>query len=153
MRNIASEFKYDNGYEIPISVMASSWSDKCQYLSQHAYSRPYCTVVILFSIDSEKGAQLYKVDPAGSYMGYKGTSAGEKEQTAANNIEKQMRKYSTLNKEETIKVAIKSLQETLSAEFKPTDIEIAVVSSDIKGVQILSNSEIETELNRIEVDE
>ena len=38
---------------------------------QHAYMRPLAVVPILAGIDEEQGPQLFKVDPAGYYVGYK----------------------------------------------------------------------------------
>ena len=38
---------------------------------QHAYMRPLGVVPILAGIDEERGPQLFKVDPAGYYVGYK----------------------------------------------------------------------------------
>ena len=38
---------------------------------QHAYMRPLAVVPILAGIDKEQGPQLFKVDPAGFYVGYK----------------------------------------------------------------------------------
>ncbi len=39
--------------------------------TQHAFMRPPGIVTILAGIDDERGPQLYKVDPAGYYVGYK----------------------------------------------------------------------------------
>lgn len=98
---------------MPVHILASAWSDRCQYLTQHAYSRPYCIVALLFAIDDEKGPQLYKVDPAGFFMGYKATASGEKEQNATNNLEKTLKKNISLTKDETVKTAIRALQEAI----------------------------------------
>lgn len=38
---------------------------------QHAYMRPQGVIPILVGIDEERGPQLFKVDPAGYYVGYK----------------------------------------------------------------------------------
>ena len=38
---------------------------------QHAYMRPLGVVPILIGIDEERGPQLFKVDPAGYFVGYK----------------------------------------------------------------------------------
>ena len=41
------------------------------YVLQHAYMRPLGVISILAGIDDERGPLLYKVDPAGYYVGYK----------------------------------------------------------------------------------
>ena len=33
--------------------------------------RPLCVVTMLYSIDEERGPQLFKIDPAGHFIGYK----------------------------------------------------------------------------------
>eukprot|EP00983_Pelagomonas_calceolata_P123803 1161045-Pelagomonas_calceolata.AAC.26 len=38
---------------------------------QHAYMRPLGVVSMLIGIDEERGPQLFKVDPAGYFVGYK----------------------------------------------------------------------------------
>ena len=53
--------------------------------------RPYGLAVTLISLDSEFGPQLFKCDPAGYYIGYKGTAAGPKQQEALNHLEKKLK--------------------------------------------------------------
>ena len=110
MRQHAGDFVNDYGYEIPIHVLAEKIGELCQVYTQHAYMRPLCCVSILFSIDDENGPQIFKVDPAGHYMGYKATATGEKEQSANNNLEREIKKKNKLSVDETIKTAIKTLQ-------------------------------------------
>lgn len=56
---------------MPINVLADKIGELSQLYTQHAYMRPLCVVTILFSIDEERGAQLFKVDPAGHFTGFK----------------------------------------------------------------------------------
>lgn len=44
--------------------------------------------LIFFSFDNEKGSSLYKIDPAGHYMGYFGVSTGSKDLIAEGILEK-----------------------------------------------------------------
>jgi len=60
--------------------------------------------MIMIGIDEELGPQLYKCDPAGTYMGCRATSAGAKEQEAVNFLEKKLKGHPELNKNETIQV-------------------------------------------------
>ena len=43
----------------------------CGMVLQHAYMRPLGVIPIILGIDEEKGPQLFKVDPAGYFVGYK----------------------------------------------------------------------------------
>lgn len=40
-------------------------------MAQHAYMRPLGVVSMLIAVDEERGPQLFKVDPAGFFVGYK----------------------------------------------------------------------------------
>ena len=48
-----------------------------------------------------------------------------------------------------MKVAVKALQNTLSMEFRNTDIEIGIVTIDNPHVKFLTNDEIQRELNKV----
>ena len=94
MRQFANDYYNDFGYEIPIHILADKLAEFAQLYTQEAYMRPLCCISILFSIDDEKGPQIFKVDPAGYYVGYKATAAGEKEQGATNQLEREIKKKS-----------------------------------------------------------
>mmetsp|Transcript_24875 Transcript_24875/g.40086 ORF Transcript_24875/g.40086 Transcript_24875/m.40086 type:complete len:225 (+) Transcript_24875:138-812(+) len=73
-RQEAAEFKYKNGYDIPVGHLAKRVADICQVYTQHAFMRPLGVVPIFCGIDMEgKEAipQLYKVDPAGFFVSSK----------------------------------------------------------------------------------
>ena len=48
--------------------------------------------MILIGIDEERGPQLFKLDPAGYYVGFHATAAGQKQQEAINHLEKKWKK-------------------------------------------------------------
>mmetsp|Transcript_65075 Transcript_65075/g.107952 ORF Transcript_65075/g.107952 Transcript_65075/m.107952 type:complete len:177 (+) Transcript_65075:98-628(+) len=77
-REIASKFKDKNGYEIPVHYLTLKVANYIQVFTQHAYMRLYAVSPMYFSIDDEKGPQLFQMDPAGFYMGYKASAAGHK---------------------------------------------------------------------------
>ena len=151
MRQFAGDFRGDFGYEIPIHILADKVAEFSQTYTQLAYMRPLCCVTLLFGIDDEKGPQLFKIDPAGYFVGYKATAAGETEQGATNQLEREFKKlpinYKT--KDVAVKAAVKTLQNRLSMEFRGNDIEIAIATVDDPTVKILTQKEIEAELAKI----
>jgi 20S proteasome subunit alpha 1 len=50
------------------------------------------TATILIGIDSEFGPQCFKLDPAGYFVGFHATAAGQKQQEAMNHLEKKWKK-------------------------------------------------------------
>lgn len=78
VRNEAAEFAYKFGYDMPPEVLAKRVADMNQVYTQHAGMRPYGVTMMLCGMDEVKGPQLFKCDPAGHFLGYKATSAGQK---------------------------------------------------------------------------
>lgn len=91
--------------------------------------RPLGVAITLVSVDSEKGPQLYKCDPAGYYAGYKATSAGPKQQEALNHMEKKLKNkdYAEGNWDEVVELGITALSNVLSVDFKKHELEIGIV--------------------------
>jgi len=145
----AAEFKHKNGYEIPVSYIAKRAADVSQIYTQHAYTRPLGTEMILIGMDDEFGPQLFKCDPAGTFVGYKAVGSGQKEQEATNFLEKKFKHDPKLNTDETIQMAISSLQSVLSADFKSTEIEVGVVSVKNRRFTTLTSQEIDYHLTQI----
>lgn len=48
--------------------------------------------MILIGIDADFGPQVFKLDPAGYFVGFHATSAGQKQQEAMNFLEKKWKK-------------------------------------------------------------
>jgi len=95
----AAEFKYQNGYDMPVDALAKRLANIAQVSTQRATIRPYGIAMILIAYDDERGPLLYKTDPAGTYMGFKGTAAGSKSQEVHNYLEKQYKKTGNSNPE------------------------------------------------------
>ncbi|KAM0287273.1 hypothetical protein ACHAQH_000587 [Verticillium albo-atrum] len=120
----AAEFRYKYGYEMPCDALAKRLANISQ-----AYMRPYGVATTLISVDSEFGPQLFKTDPAGYYIGYKGTAAGPKQQEALNHLEKKLRNKDCAEGDwtEVVELAITTLSTILSMDFKKGEIEIGIV--------------------------
>jgi len=83
----------------------------------------------LISVDSERGPQLYKCDPAGYYVGYKATASGPKQQEAFNYLEKKLKNkdYAEGSWEDVVELGITALSSVLSVDFKKNELEIGIV--------------------------
>lgn len=136
-RSESAEFKFKYGYDITPAVLARILADQAQVYTQHAYMRPLGVIPIIVGIDEEDGPQLYKVDPAGYFVGYKATSCGVKDQESINWLEKQHRAlpdgFETLAHDDIIQMAISGLQHVLSEDLKASDIEVGVAHVPLTG--------------------
>eukprot|EP01026_Neomeris_dumetosa_P038998 TRINITY_DN3192_c0_g1_i1.p1 TRINITY_DN3192_c0_g1~~TRINITY_DN3192_c0_g1_i1.p1 ORF type:complete len:249 (-),score=29.71 TRINITY_DN3192_c0_g1_i1:97-843(-) len=127
-RRETAEFRFKYGYEIPVDVLAQILADKAQVFTQHARMRPKAVVSMLIGVDEERGPQLFKVDPAGYFVGYRATAAGTKDTEAHNFLEKKCKDRPSLEIDECVKIAIETLQNVLSEDLKASDLEVGVVS-------------------------
>jgi len=121
--------------------------------------RPYGVATSLISLDEELGPQLFKCDPAGYYIGYKGTAAGPKQQEALNQLEKKLKNkdYAEGDWKDVVELAITTLSTVLSMDFKKTEIEIGIVGGPRRdgtdgtdpGFRTLTEEEIDERLQAI----
>lgn len=148
-RETAANFLFTNGYEIPVDYLAKSLADKAQVKTQNASMRPLGVVSILCGVDEELGSQLFKIDPAGYYVGYKACSAGAKDQEATNFLEKKLKGDPSFKFDECVQTAIRTLQNVLSEDFKATEIEVGVVEESDGYFRVLSVDEVENHLTAI----
>jgi 20S proteasome subunit alpha 1 len=149
-RQEAAHFEFKFGYEMPVSLVAQRCADIAQLYTQYASMRPLGVSMIAIGIDEEKGPQVYKCDPAGYYVGYKATSAGAKDQEAASFLEKKLKaKPEGFTHQEALQTAVSALQHVLSADFKPDELEIAVVTKENPRFTCLDEKQIEALLAQI----
>jgi len=148
-RSEAAEFKYTNGYEIPVDYMAQRVADVAQVYTQHAFMRALGVVTIFIGIDDEKGPQLFRCDPAGHYVGFKACAAGAKEQEANNLLEKKFKQSPNLTFKQAVETAMMTLQTVVGSDLKATDLEVAVVTKQNPKFVVLSEQEIEAHLAAI----
>ncbi|CDF37749.1 20S core proteasome subunit alpha 1 [Chondrus crispus] len=153
-RSEAAEFKFNYAYEIPVEYLARRVADENQIYTQHAYMRPLGVSLTIIGMDEEEGPALYKCDPAGHYVGYRACAAGAKEQEALNFLQNKFKSGDgsigvELSEKDTIQTTIAALQNVLSADFKPEEIEVAVVSKSNPKFHLLEAKEIEDHLTAL----
>jgi len=145
----AAEFKYKNGYSIPVSYMSRKVADQGQLYTQHAFMRSYAVVAMFCGIDEEQGPQLYRVDPAGHVLGYFACAAGAKEQEANNFLEKKLKETPKQTYEQALETAIIALQTCIGSDLKPADLEVGVVRTEDPTFKVLTEKEIDEILTTI----
>lgn len=148
-RHEAANFKYKNGFGIPVENLAKRVANMSQLYTQHAFMRPYGLVTMFAGIDDVKGPQLFKTDPAGHYVGFKACAAGAKEQEANNFLEKKVKAHPHMTYQQAMETAIIALQTVLGHDLKPSDLEVGVVTKQNPKFYVLSEQEIDAQLTTI----
>ena len=157
---------------MPVHVLSKRIADICQVYTQEASNRAMAAIMLLVGADDEKGAQCFKVDPAGHYLPYKAVATGKSEAEAMNYLEKKVDELGGLDEKATIEMvscqffiassflalnhhlhfhylqAMSTMQYILSTDFKSTEIEVGVITTGQK-FRVLGEDEIEERLNSI----
>lgn len=150
IRSEATDFRFNNGYAMPAHVLAKRMADLNQVHSQEASQRTLACMIMMIGADDEKQSQVFKIDPAGSYMPYKAVAMGKSEQEAMNYLEKRVTEFSSMeSEEEVIEMCINAMQYVLSTDFKSSEIEVGVCTVG-KKFRVLEEAEIETRLAAIQ---
>ncbi|RGB34665.1 nucleophile aminohydrolase [Rhizophagus diaphanus] len=117
-----------------------------QKYTQSGGVRPFGISTLIIGFDAnDKVPRLYQTDPSGIYSAWKANAIGRSSKTVREFLEKNYKEG--LTKEESIKLAVKSLLEVVQTGAK--NIEIAVMTSDsvIKNLEI---EEVEAIVSEIE---
>ncbi|PKC17940.1 N-terminal nucleophile aminohydrolase [Rhizophagus irregularis] len=117
-----------------------------QKYTQSGGVRPFGISTLINGFDAnDKVPRLYQTDPSGIYSAWKANAIGRSSKTVREFLEKNYKEG--LTKEESIKLAVKSLLEVVQTGAK--NIEIAVMTSDsvVKNLEI---EEVEAIVSEIE---
>jgi 20S proteasome subunit alpha 1 len=145
----AGQWTFDNGYAVPVAVLAKRMADLAQVNTQTASMRPLAVIATLIGVDDEKGPVCYKVDCAGHYLPFFASAAGPKEQEAMNFLEKRVDEMKEMNSDQAVRTAITCLGHVLGSDFRGTEIEVAQVVGKTGKFRTLTEAEIEAHLNAI----
>ena len=96
--------------------------------------------MIMIGIDPEYGPQVFKLDPAGYFVGFHATAAGQKQQEAMNHLEKKWKRLpggsddasaarETLSRAQVVEMAIEALSTVHATDYKAGEVEIGICST------------------------
>jgi proteasome alpha subunit len=130
-------------YDEPIDaeVITKRICDIKQLYTQHAGVRPFGVSIIFAGVD-KTGTRVFGTHPSGTYRGFKATAQGAGRETVVGMLREEYKE--NMNLEETTKLAVKCLAKALEARQLPPRMKIAVIPSETKKMEILSNSKIES---------
>jgi len=109
-------------------------------------------IIVGIDVEGDKMIpQLFRCDPAGYFVGYKATSAGQKEQEANNFLEKRFKTDPNpcLSYDDTVQLALACLQNVLGSDLKASDIEACVVRNEKLKFTRLTADEVEAHLTAL----
>ncbi|EDW06181.1 proteasome subunit alpha type-6 [Drosophila mojavensis] len=143
----ACVFQHRYGYPIAADVMCQRLADINQVYTHDANIRPLACSIVLISYDLQLGPLIYNTDPTGVPIGYRACVFGSAMQRGNYYVDS-VYKYN-MSKDETVKLAIRTLAFALDKELRATDFEMAMVTQSNPYFHILTESEINTQLIRM----
>lgn len=134
-RQEAADYKYKFGLPVPPAALAKRMGDMAQVATQEAGMRPMGVSLTLIGMDlsdatGELVPQIFKVDPAGYYVGYHAVATGQKEIEATAQLEKQQKsqEFNKMSRDEAAMTALHTLQHVTGMTLKSSDVELAEVA-------------------------
>jgi len=105
----------------------------------NAMSRPFGVAILFAGID-QRGAQLYHMDPSGTYVQYDAKAIGSGSEGAQQALQEKYHKSITL--EEATKEALSILKQVMEEKLSSTNVEVAQVTK-VGGFQMFTKEQVE----------
>jgi proteasome alpha subunit len=134
----SNKLTYDE--PIDVEVVTKRICDIKQLYTQHAGVRPFGVSIIFCGVD-KSGSRVFGTHPSGTYRGYKATALGAGRETVVGILKEEY--HDDMKLEETTKLTIKCLAKALEARQLPPRMKIAVIPSDTKKMEMLSDEKVE----------
>jgi 20S proteasome subunit alpha 1 len=148
-RHEASEYKYKFGLPVPVSLLAKRMADKAQTKTQQAGIRPMGVTMTMIGMDTtdtgEAVPQIFKVDPAGSFIGFHAVATGAKEVEATAFLEKKQKQapFHTITLDEAATIALLALQAVTGTTLKSSDVEMGRCSAQNPHFERVPDAQVE----------
>jgi len=125
---------------VDVEVITKKICDIKQLYTQHGGVRPFGVSIIFGGVD-KTGTRVFGTHPSGTYRGFKATTQGAGRETVVGILREEYKENMKL--EDATKLAVKCLAKALEARQLPPRMKIAVIPSETKKMEMLSDSEIE----------
>jgi proteasome alpha subunit len=140
----SNKLTYDE--PIDVEVVTKRICDIQQMYTQHAGVRPFGVSLIFAGVD-KTGNSVFGTHPSGTYRGYKATALGAGRETVLAILKDEYRE--NLSLEEIVKLTVKCLVKALEARQLPPRIKIAIVPSETKQLQMLTDEKLESYIKEL----
>lgn len=115
-----------------------------QKFTQSTGVRPFGISTLIVGYDTFGEPKLYQTEPSGTYSSWKASAIGRNSKTVREYLEKH---YSETSGQETVKLALKALLETVEPGSKT--VELAVMEKDT-GLRVLTDEQVDQLVKVIE---
>ncbi|MBN1357139.1 archaeal proteasome endopeptidase complex subunit alpha [Candidatus Bathyarchaeota archaeon] len=140
----SNKLTYDE--PVDVEVVTKKICDIQQMYTQHAGVRPFGVSLIFGGVD-KTGAHVFGTHPSGTYRGYKATALGAGRETVLAVLKDEYRE--NLSLDENLKLTVKCLVKALEARQLPPRIKIAVIPTETKQMQMLTDEKIESYIKEL----
>lgn len=155
-RDLASKFKYDNGFNMHIELLAKRLARRAQVDTQYNGRRSMGVSATVIGMDQDDATgvlkpALFKVDPSGHFVGYFACASGQKETEAISQLEKKMKQkpFEEMSAVEISEASLAVLQAVCGEALKARDVEMARVTPDAPIFGIVADQEVENMLTAL----
>ncbi len=135
----SNKLTYDEPADV--EVITKSGSDLQQVYTQHGGGRPFGTALIIGGVD-RTGPRVFCTHPSGTYKAYKAVSLGAGRETVQAQLPENYKENMSLD--ETLKLAVKCLKNSMQARQMPVKLTLAVISAATKKMKLLTEAETES---------
>jgi proteasome alpha subunit len=129
-------------YNEPVRVktITRKLADIKQQYTQHGGVRPFGTALLIIGVDPDGIPRIMTTNPSGTYWAWKGATMGRNSDTAREKLNEELKDDMSI--EELIKLGIKILKDATEEEIEDDTLQIAVISSEERKFEQLTQDEI-----------
>mmetsp|Transcript_778 Transcript_778/g.2384 ORF Transcript_778/g.2384 Transcript_778/m.2384 type:complete len:259 (-) Transcript_778:891-1667(-) len=142
----SASYKLTLDERVGVEYLARHIAGIQQKYTQSGGVRPFGISTLVAGFDPEGKPCLYQTDPSGTFSEWTANAIGRHSKTVREYLEKN---YEETSGDDTVKLALKALIETVEASAK--NIEVAVTTKD-GGLKFLPDEEVERVLELIKAD-